>query len=182
MRTRSSASPWRRTPRTRQDCPRPRKPWPRQQATPASNCSACTATSARRSSNPTASPWPRRNSWASWPRCRQKYSIRLPELDLGGGYGIAYTPVDTPRPAAEIAQAMAAVVRSKCAELGITAPRISIEPGRAIVGSSTFTLYEVGTLKTVRVDAPADGDGRNSRRQRQKTLRTPAAMCRWTAA
>jgi diaminopimelate decarboxylase len=87
-----------------------------------------------------------------------KYSIELPELDLGGGYGIAYTPVDTPRPAAEIAQAMAAVVRSKCAELGIAAPRISIEPGRAIVGSTTFTLYEVGTLKTVRVDAPAPGE------------------------
>ncbi|ABM06284.1 diaminopimelate decarboxylase [Pseudarthrobacter sp. PvP004] len=83
-----------------------------------------------------------------------KYSIVMPELDLGGGYGIAYTPVDTPRPAAEIAQAMADVVRSKCAELDITPPRISIEPGRAIVGSTTFTLYEVGTLKTVRVDAP----------------------------
>ena len=88
-----------------------------------------------------------------------KYSITLPELDLGGGYGIAYTPADTPRPPAEIAQAMAAVVRSKCAELGIPAPRISIEPGRAIVGSSTFTLYEVGTLKTVRVDSPADSRG-----------------------
>jgi diaminopimelate decarboxylase len=84
-----------------------------------------------------------------------KYSIVLPELDLGGGYGIAYTPVDSPRPPAEIAQAMAAVVRSKCAELNIQAPRISIEPGRAIVGTSTFTLYEVGTLKTVRVDSPA---------------------------
>ncbi|MBT2553771.1 diaminopimelate decarboxylase [Arthrobacter sp. ISL-5] len=91
-----------------------------------------------------------------------KYSIQLPELDLGGGYGIAYTPVDTPRPAAEIAQAMAAVVRSKCAELGISAPRISIEPGRAIVGTSTFTLYEVGTLKTVRVDAPANGDAESA--------------------
>ncbi|MDR7157816.1 diaminopimelate decarboxylase [Arthrobacter sp. BE255] len=90
---------------------------------------------------------------------QEKYSIELPELDLGGGYGIAYTPVDTPRPAADIATAMAAVVRSTCAELGITAPRISIEPGRAIVGSTTFTLYEVGTLKTVRVDAPAEEDG-----------------------
>ncbi|WP_411373652.1 diaminopimelate decarboxylase [Arthrobacter sp. MPF02] len=96
---------------------------------------------------------------------QEKYSIVMPELDLGGGYGIAYTPVDTPRPAAEIATAMAAVVRSTCAELGITAPRISIEPGRAIVGSTTFTLYEVGTLKTVRVDAPASsgaGDGGNN--------------------
>lgn len=88
-----------------------------------------------------------------------KYSIVLPELDLGGGYGIAYTPVDTPRPPAEIAEAMAAVVRSTCAELDIKPPRISIEPGRAIVGSTTFTLYEVGTLKTVRVDAPGAEDG-----------------------
>lgn len=88
-----------------------------------------------------------------------KYSIILPELDLGGGYGIAYTPVDTPRPPAEIAQAMAAVVRSKCAELGIEPPRVSIEPGRAIVGSTTFTLYEVGTLKTVRVDVPGTETG-----------------------
>lgn len=96
---------------------------------------------------------------------QEKYSIVMPELDLGGGYGIAYTPVDTPRPAAEIATAMAAVVRSTCAELGITPPRISIEPGRAIVGSTTFTLYEVGTLKTVRVDAPgvsaASDEGNN---------------------
>jgi diaminopimelate decarboxylase len=88
-----------------------------------------------------------------------KYGIVMPELDLGGGYGIAYTPVDTPRPAAEIAEAMAAVVRSTCAELGMEAPRISIEPGRAIVGSTTFTLYEVGTLKTVRVDSENTGDG-----------------------
>ena len=107
----------------------------------------------------------------------------LPELDLGGGYGIAYTSVDTPRPAAEIAQAMAAVVRSKCAALGISAPRISIEPGRAIVGSTTFTLYEVGTLKTVRVDSPASGaaGAGATARTPAKTLRTPAGMCRWTA-
>jgi diaminopimelate decarboxylase len=89
---------------------------------------------------------------------QEKYSIVLPELDLGGGYGIAYTPVDTPRPAAEIAEAMAAVVRSTCADLGIDSPRISIEPGRAIVGSTTFTLYEAGTVKTVRVDAPGAPD------------------------
>ncbi len=69
---------------------------------------------------------------------------------------------------------MAAVVRAKVAELGITAPRISIEPGRAIVGTSTFTLYEVGTLKTVRVDAPAENAAEN--------VTYPGGMCRWTAA
>ncbi|WP_186760705.1 diaminopimelate decarboxylase [Arthrobacter alpinus] len=89
---------------------------------------------------------------------QDKYSITLPELDLGGGYGIAYTAVDTPRPAAEVAQAMAAVVHETCAELGMVPPRISIEPGRAIVGSTTFTLYETGTLKTVQVQVDGQED------------------------
>jgi diaminopimelate decarboxylase len=86
---------------------------------------------------------------------RAAYGVELSELDLGGGYGIAYVPGDNPRPPAEIAQALAGVVRETCERLGIGAPRISIEPGRAIVGSTTFTLYEVGTVKDVVVDLPA---------------------------
>lgn len=85
---------------------------------------------------------------------RDRHSIAVTELDLGGGYGIAYTEADTPRPTAEIAEQMAAVVRAECAKHGLKAPRISIEPGRAIVGPSTFTLYRVGTVKTVLVDSP----------------------------
>jgi diaminopimelate decarboxylase len=88
---------------------------------------------------------------------RDRHGVELPELDLGGGYGIAYTEADEPRPAGEIAQAMAAVVGETCRELGLVVPRISIEPGRAIVGPTTFTLYTVGTTKTVRVDAAANG-------------------------
>ncbi|NJC22833.1 diaminopimelate decarboxylase [Arthrobacter pigmenti] len=83
---------------------------------------------------------------------RDRHGIELHELDLGGGYGIAYTEADTPRPPTEIAQAMADVVRSACAEHGLRVPRISIEPGRAIVGPTTFTLYRAGTTKTVQVD------------------------------
>lgn len=89
------------------------------------------------------------------------HGVELPELDLGGGYGIAYTEADTPRPPAEIARAMAAVVGATCAELGLAVPRISIEPGRAIAGPTTFTLYRTGTVKTVRVDTP---DGTSPRR------------------
>ncbi len=92
-------------------------------------------------------------------RMRDRHGIELPELDLGGGYGIAYTEADEPRPAAEIAAAMAAVVGSACAELKLTVPRISIEPGRAIVGPTTFTLYTAGVVKTVNVDMDtADGE------------------------
>ncbi|MBD8044275.1 diaminopimelate decarboxylase [Arthrobacter sp. Sa2BUA2] len=88
---------------------------------------------------------------------KQAHGVELPELDLGGGYGIAYTEADSPRPAAEIARAMAAVVGATCAELELAVPRISIEPGRAIVGPTTFTLYRTGTIKTVRVDTPGGG-------------------------
>ncbi|GAB2735183.1 diaminopimelate decarboxylase [Sinomonas soli] len=88
---------------------------------------------------------------------RSAYGVALPELDLGGGYGIAYLPGDAPRPPAEIARALAGVVRATCDRLGIAVPRISIEPGRAIVGSTTFTLYEVGTIKDVVVDLPEGG-------------------------
>ncbi|MUK02155.1 diaminopimelate decarboxylase [Vibrio cholerae] len=88
---------------------------------------------------------------------RDRHGVELPELDLGGGYGIAYTEADEPRPAAQIAQAMAAVVGSTCRELDLAVPRISIEPGRAIVGPTTFTLYTAGTTKTVRVDVAANG-------------------------
>jgi diaminopimelate decarboxylase len=80
-----------------------------------------------------------------------EHGTALPELDLGGGYGIAYTEADTPRPPADIAQAMAAVVHDTCARLQIDVPRISIEPGRAISGPAGFTLYSAGTTKNVQV-------------------------------
>ncbi|MEO5535199.1 MAG: diaminopimelate decarboxylase [Pseudolysinimonas sp.] len=76
----------------------------------------------------------------------------VPELNLGGGFGIAYTSADVVTPIASIAADFARVVSEQCAELGIPIPIIAIEPGRAIVGHSTVTVYEVGTIKDVRVD------------------------------
>jgi diaminopimelate decarboxylase len=76
----------------------------------------------------------------------------VPELNLGGGFGIAYTPADEPTPIEEIAQEIATVVAAECCRLGIEIPVICVEPGRAVIGTSTFTLYEVGTTKDVTVD------------------------------
>ena len=87
-------------------------------------------------------------------RIKAAHGVELPELDLGGGYGIAYTEADTPREPAELAAAMAYVVKATAAELGLGIPRISIEPGRAIAGPSTFTLYEAGVRKSVQVETP----------------------------
>jgi diaminopimelate decarboxylase len=75
----------------------------------------------------------------------------VPELNLGGGFGIAYTTADEVTPIAQIAADFARVVTSECAALGIPVPVVAIEPGRAIIGPSTVTLYEVGTTKPVLV-------------------------------
>ncbi|MBV2151981.1 diaminopimelate decarboxylase [Kitasatospora sp. SUK 42] len=78
---------------------------------------------------------------------RDEHGVELPEIDLGGGLGIAYTSEDAPREPAEIAAALADIVRRECAAAGLDTPRLSVEPGRAIVGPTAFTLYEVGTVK-----------------------------------
>lgn len=79
----------------------------------------------------------------------------VPELNLGGGFGIAYTSADDPTPIESIAADFAAVVGSECARLGIPVPALAIEPGRAIIGPAGVTLYEVGTVKDVLVDGAA---------------------------
>ena len=79
----------------------------------------------------------------------------IPELNLGGGFGIAYTSVDDAMPIEVVASRFADIVASECARLGIPVPVVAVEPGRAIVGPSTFTLYEVGTIKDVVVEGSA---------------------------
>jgi len=81
----------------------------------------------------------------------------LPEVDLGGGFGIAYLPGEVPLDPGRVAKDLAGVVDAVCAELGTALPRISVEPGRAIVGPTTLTLYRVGTVKQVTLD---DGGAR----------------------
>jgi diaminopimelate decarboxylase len=76
----------------------------------------------------------------------------IPELNLGGGFGIAYTSVDEVAPIEQLADELAQVVGDECARLGIPVPAIAIEPGRAVIGPAGVTLYEVGTVKDVTVD------------------------------
>jgi diaminopimelate decarboxylase len=78
----------------------------------------------------------------------------VPELNLGGGFGIAYTSADDPTPIAELAARIADIVAAECATLGIPLPVVAFEPGRSIVGSAGVTLYSVGTIKDVDVTLP----------------------------
>ena len=81
--------------------------------------------------------------------------VELPELDLGGGFGIAYTTQDDPTDAAQLAIEMTKIVRDECQARDLAVPRLSIEPGRAIAGPAVCTVYEVGTVKAVELDGGA---------------------------
>jgi diaminopimelate decarboxylase len=80
---------------------------------------------------------------------RTELGVDLPELDLGGGFGIAYTSQDDPSTAGDLAGRMMKIVEHECAGRRLPVPHLSIEPGRALVGPAMFTLYEVGTIKDV---------------------------------
>ena len=86
---------------------------------------------------------------------RDEFGVQLPELDLGGGYGISYLPTDEALSPKVAMSALAQAVESACALYGLEIPKISIEPGRAIVGPAMFTLYKVGTTKSVVLESGA---------------------------
>jgi diaminopimelate decarboxylase len=80
---------------------------------------------------------------------RDALGVTVPELDLGGGLGIAYTTDDDPADVAEVAKQLRAIVARECESAELAVPRLAVEPGRAIVGPAGVTVYEVGTLKEV---------------------------------
>ena len=82
-------------------------------------------------------------------RIRDEHGVTIEELDLGGGFGIAYTPEDDPPEVKELAQSLLEIVDRECRAAELPRPRLTVEPGRAIIGPSTVTLYAVGTIKDV---------------------------------
>jgi diaminopimelate decarboxylase len=80
---------------------------------------------------------------------RVQLGVDLPELDLGGGFGIAYTSQDDPATAGDLAGRLVKIVEQECAARRLPLPHLAVEPGRALIGPAMFTLYEVGTVKDV---------------------------------
>ncbi len=91
---------------------------------------------------------------------RDEFGVSPGLLDLGGGFGIAYTAADDPLDPHAVADQLRRIVARECAAAGLALPRIAVEPGRAIAGPASVTLYEVGTVKDVdgiRTYASVDG-------------------------
>jgi len=82
-------------------------------------------------------------------RMQTAHDVALPELNLGGGLGIAYTRDDQPLAIADYTRRLLAAVDAECAAVGIARPKLFIEPGRSIAGPAGVTLYRVGTVKRI---------------------------------
>jgi diaminopimelate decarboxylase len=82
-------------------------------------------------------------------RIRETRGIEIAELNLGGGFGIAYVPGDDPADIKVVAQNLREILNAQCRAAGLARPRLTVEPGRAIAGPGTVTLYQVGTVKDV---------------------------------
>jgi diaminopimelate decarboxylase len=83
---------------------------------------------------------------------RDLHGVVVEELNLGGGLGIAYVRGDDPESPKQTLERLSNIVEVECASVGLRAPRLSVEPGRAIIGPSGVTVYEVGTVKDVTLD------------------------------
>ncbi|MGL4306552.1 MAG: diaminopimelate decarboxylase [Mycobacteriaceae bacterium] len=85
-------------------------------------------------------------------------------IDLGGGWGISYIPTDDPPPIDELAAKLSHIIKQESSLVGLPEPIIAVEPGRAIAGPGTITVYEVGTIKDVVIGAShVDGEAGSTR-------------------
>ncbi|MEU7064520.1 diaminopimelate decarboxylase [Streptomyces sp. NPDC046161] len=92
-------------------------------------------------------------------RIRDAHGVVLPELDMGGGHGIAYRPGDPVLDLTALARRLRAGLIGSCAAAGLAVPRLAIEPGRAVVGPAGVALYRVLAVKRTgeRVFVAVDG-------------------------
>ena len=80
-------------------------------------------------------------------RCRTELDWLPRTIDVGGGFGIRHVEAE-PEPAVEeLVRTVAAAVSREWLTRGLDAPRLIVEPGRALVGPTAFTLYRVGAVK-----------------------------------
>jgi diaminopimelate decarboxylase len=78
-----------------------------------------------------------------------EHGVILPELNIGGGYGVPYTEDDQDFDLTGFAGRIHAAVRGACASLRLPVPRLTFEPGRAIISRAMVTLYRVISIKQV---------------------------------
>ncbi|MFD3310495.1 diaminopimelate decarboxylase [Streptomyces sp. NPDC058656] len=92
-------------------------------------------------------------------RVRDQHGVTLPQLNIGGGHAIAYRPGEESLDVGVLAGRVRAELEDGCARAGLPLPRLTLEPGRAIVGPAGVVVYRVLAVKRTgqRVFVAVDG-------------------------
>ncbi|MBE9506380.1 MAG: diaminopimelate decarboxylase [Chloroflexi bacterium] len=80
---------------------------------------------------------------------KRKYDFDMVELNIGGGFPVAYTLEDNPPPIAVYSDAIVSTMSNLLLEQSMLPPRLTVEPGRAIVAQAGVALYTVGVIKEI---------------------------------
>ncbi len=78
-----------------------------------------------------------------------EYGANVQELNMGGGFGIEYVSSDKEPGLSYFLTPMMQLIRTELEGKGVPLPRVTIEPGRWIVGPAGVTLYTVGAVKEI---------------------------------
>ncbi|MFB9923583.1 diaminopimelate decarboxylase [Amycolatopsis halotolerans] len=80
-------------------------------------------------------------------RIRDQYGITLRDLDLGGGHAVPYADREASFDLDGYARRLRVALGYECSSQDFPLPRLTIEPGRAIVGPAGITVYRVCAVK-----------------------------------
>jgi diaminopimelate decarboxylase len=81
----------------------------------------------------------------------------IESLNLGGGFGIAYSEADSPMEITTMITQIVDHVATEASRHGVAMPHLSFEPGRVISGPAGVTLYSAGVVKPVSVSTEGGG-------------------------
>ena len=77
----------------------------------------------------------------------EKLNVEIPEINLGGGFGVYYIEKDTAIDVEKFMKSMIEHIEKSLEKESMNIKKISIEPGRSIIGNAGSTLYRVGGIK-----------------------------------
>ena len=82
-------------------------------------------------------------------RIKEKYSVVLDEINIGGGIGVKYTETDCPPSIYDVADIIKNKLNECLEKYNINEITVFLEPGRSVISTAGVTLYTLGSSKQV---------------------------------
>ncbi|MEU6132305.1 diaminopimelate decarboxylase [Saccharopolyspora sp. NPDC047091] len=80
---------------------------------------------------------------------RDEHGVPLPQLDLGGGHAVPQLPGEDEFDLLGFALRVRTALHDECRRHDLPEPRLTVEPGRALVARAGVTVYRVAAVKHV---------------------------------